>query len=1322
MADSNELIFEIKFDIQKMQEEIAGIKANLDSVGTSGSNAFKALDKEIESVKNAMSATSTELENKDKELERLQKRLEELQSAFAAGDFDAGSVLYIDMKKTEDAIKNLIESEIQLSGQYDEQYDKLKELNAQRDKMASGSADETLKAKLRETTIELGNLLMKYREMSAAEQASAEGQALKMKIDELTQKAGALRDTMDDVNSTIKNTASDTGNLDAAVGGINLMAASFGAVQGSMALFGEDSEELAVVMTKLQGVLALTNSLTVIQNQLQKESALRMKLSTLWTKMKTAAMKQSATATASGTAATTAFAAGENVATASSVGLVGGIKAVGVAIKSIPVIGWILAAISALVTLITLIVQANDEEERGDYLEQQRIKNQQLLNEARSEGVRSVQQDIVEMQRNITTIDKAKKGTREWTDAVDSTAKKLGVSRDWLIKNIDKVKDLATVWMQVAKSQAIADEYAKRLAETRADQLAVETEIRRINGLSYDDREEALENLKEEYGVTQDQVDLLAHYMHAQRTTDEKEYRAATNGIQGVVSNIKADLGRTAEAFEAGLKSEMETLSNLRQPLDEARDASDKFTASTKQNENELDKMSKAYKEAFEQMASSDKQIAESGRQKYEKLKAYGTDYLDYLKKERAKIDANEDNIADSGKKKDKEKLEDLNQRITAEQKRLDEETSRYQKSLEDNAARQDKFFETSLKNKESETAKYLADRVKQITDQLNEAKDKEIAALDATYKEIDDKWVELLTYDYKKQHPLAVQSEIDKYISEQREKQGRFTEEEMHEKISKNKEVETANKIKEETAKIYDEQLNKYKSYADKYVQLTKEKNDKIAKLEKNGANKSVIDAVTKDYNKQVEALNESLDPEQVRQLSLILTGTLGVSLESMIELANDLAEELENCTDEDDVEKVNKLTVALNAVNEAIANTQEETEEDTSISEKIFGKTTDETIGKIKEMTDAVADLAGAFDDMTDSEKVAMETSLQMFSDGLNIIQNAAQGNYVGAAASAIGMVTNLISNTSKWSDAMFTEHIDALEKKGNEAVDKIADMIERLSNVRDNSVGLTAVAYSNFIERKFNEEIEALNKEKEELKELLKGNLTTEQREQLEGEIAEIDERILETQKKITDEQERRMEMLTGYSTSSDAVTAFGNAIIKAWENGTSAANEAMGTWEDMLKNFAKQKFLSDFMSKQFEGIFNDYYEQITGDGLSEAEQVEFQNKITALAERGEKFYANLMESMGLANDIALEGTKGSGIAKASQESIDELNGRFLSVQMFTASISGSVERLYQNSTSIMRDVSDIRGFQENISGKIDAMNGYMQDIVNNGIRMN
>ena len=724
----------------------------------------------------------------------------------------------------------------------------------------------------------------------------------------------------------------------------------------------------------------------------------------------------------------------------------------------------------------------------------------------------------------------------------------------------------------------------------------------------------------------------------------------------------------------------------------------------------ELKAMSNFYKDALSLMQSTDSDLQEEGRTMYEEfVSKYGAASLSEALRTMLENETNNEHkktialmLNDETKINDEylKKRSDIAKRFAEKNSSIDEMRMKF--IMESDASTLDAKINFMKEQNEKDLAK------------TKENIDKYLEELEKIAQERD-------RAEYAAMHPEATRNDIDSYVNSKSEERKAELEER---KANLNKDAKDYydRQLLDNESKLWDEQLKKYKSYADKYVQLTEEKNDKIAKLEKNGVKQSVIDAINEDYDKQVNALNEQFDEEQIAELADNLDSLIGASLENMISLANDLGERLKVAIKKGDAERAMKLETALHAVNEEIANTQKKTKEDTPVLEKIFGKTTDETIGKIKEMTDAVAGLAGAFGDMKDSEKIAMETSLQMFSDGLNIIQNAAQGNYVRALASATGMVTNLISNTSKWSDAMFTEHIDALEKKGNEAVDKIADMIERLSNVRDNSVGLTAVAYSNFIERKFNEEIEALNKEKEELKELLKGNLTTEQREQLEGEIAEIDERILKTQKKITDEQERRMEMLTGYSTSSDAVTAFGNAIIKAWENGTSAANEAMGTWEDMLKNFAKQKFLSDFMSKQFEGIFNDYYEQITGDGLSEAEQVEFQNKITALAERGEKFYANLMESMGIANDIALEGTKGSGIAKASQESIDELNGRFLSVQMFTASISGSVERLYQNSTSIMRDVSDIRGFQENISGKIDAMNGYMQDIVNNGIRMN
>lgn len=62
---------------------------------------------------------------------------------------------------------------------------------------------------------------------------------------------------------------------------------------------------------------------------------------------------QAAVAAATTTGATTAMAGAQSVATATSWSLAGGLRAIGAAIKSIPVIGWILAIIGALITLIS---------------------------------------------------------------------------------------------------------------------------------------------------------------------------------------------------------------------------------------------------------------------------------------------------------------------------------------------------------------------------------------------------------------------------------------------------------------------------------------------------------------------------------------------------------------------------------------------------------------------------------------------------------------------------------------------------------------------------------------------------------------------------------------------------------------------------------------------------------------------------------------------------------------------------------------------------------------------------------------------------------
>ena len=101
------------------------------------------------------------------------------------------------------------------------------------------------------------------------------------------------------------------------------------------------------------------NSLTQITNALQAESTLRLKLKLVWEKAalvftqkktaatvaETAAETGNIAATTGAAAATAGLATAETVATKTSWTLAGSIKAVGVAIKSIPVVGWILAEI-----------------------------------------------------------------------------------------------------------------------------------------------------------------------------------------------------------------------------------------------------------------------------------------------------------------------------------------------------------------------------------------------------------------------------------------------------------------------------------------------------------------------------------------------------------------------------------------------------------------------------------------------------------------------------------------------------------------------------------------------------------------------------------------------------------------------------------------------------------------------------------------------------------------------------------------------------------------------------------------------------------------
>ena len=158
------------------------------------------------------------------------------------------------------------------------------------DTMAKGSTGN-LRKELRATLQAAASLENEYRKLSAAEKASAQGQELRAKIDELIQRGGQLKDTMVDVNSAITRVASDTAQIDAAVGALGALNAVAQIGVGAFGMLGVEEEKLAQVQKDLMAVIAIGNGLQTIQNALQKESAVMMWANAVKTSVLTAATK-----------------------------------------------------------------------------------------------------------------------------------------------------------------------------------------------------------------------------------------------------------------------------------------------------------------------------------------------------------------------------------------------------------------------------------------------------------------------------------------------------------------------------------------------------------------------------------------------------------------------------------------------------------------------------------------------------------------------------------------------------------------------------------------------------------------------------------------------------------------------------------------------------------------------------------------------------------------------------------------------------------------------------------------------------------------------
>ena len=332
------------------------------------------------------------------------------------------------------------------------------------------------------------NLKSKLKELrEAMALLAAAGKENTAEYQRMAKEAGNLQDAIGDVSADIKNLANDNQMLTASIQGVGAGVAVFGALQGAASLLGVEDEKLLKSMQKIQAVQAILNSLNTIANALNKNSALMTALRVKSQSSLNKELVKTTEAEAAGTAATATFTAAEGAATTGAITLKGAVKAVGTAIKSVPVIGWILAAIAVITTLISLISDANEEEEKGVRLKERERQALDDIHAKHSQILNDILQQNYALRLQLQTMSQLSKDTVEYKDLLKNLADYTGLSANYIESLTDAQKEqLATVYGQLKAEEAhldelneLADEYQKKWDEARKNQYSDDEDTRK---------------------------------------------------------------------------------------------------------------------------------------------------------------------------------------------------------------------------------------------------------------------------------------------------------------------------------------------------------------------------------------------------------------------------------------------------------------------------------------------------------------------------------------------------------------------------------------------------------------------------------------------------------------------------------------------------------------------------------------------------------------------------------------------------------------------------------------------------------------------------
>ena len=191
------------------------------------------------------------------------------------------------------------------------------------------------------------------------------------------------------------------------------------------------------------------------------------------------------------------------------------------------------------------------------------------------------------------------------------------------------------------------------------------------------------------------------------------------------------------------------------------------------------------------------------------------------------------------------------------------------------------------------------------------------------------------------------------------------------------------------------------------------------------------------------------------------------------------------------------------------------------------------------------------------------------------------------------------------------------------------------------------------------------------------------------------------------------------------STDIANELGDAFIDAFRAGEDAAEAWGEKVDDIVANIVKQMLVQKLLEEPLGDLFNEYKDKwfskdgtFAGFGAVNDSMVEFAARLNGYVnnfQAGMDALPDELKEILLGDIESTREASEKGIATASQESVDELNGRATAIQGHTYSLMESAKLLVANSARILDHLAGIEDNTKHLS-KLESIEGDMQAVKN------